>query len=47
MILISNKIYKIRILQSFWMEIEYHKTLGMHNDKICYDPQNKKERELH
>ena len=47
MILISNKIYKIRILQILGMETEYHKTLGTHNDKSCYNSQNKKERELH
>lgn len=47
MILISNKIYKIRILQIWGMETEYHKTLGMHNDKIGYNSQNKKEREFH
>lgn len=43
MILISNKIYKIRILQIWGMETEYHKTLGMHNDKVSYNSQNKKE----
>ena len=47
MILISNKICKIRFIQIWGMETKFRKAQGTHNDKSCYNSQDKKEREPH